>query len=114
MEARIHTNLDIKLFNLQDPAKDNIGMPLLGPASSGPFGRQPAFAIGLSVSAIVRKCETAKEARALPAGSVVGDIYGGLTFTDEVAAIFESRSYGGWQEIEPAPGEHWTVITLNR
>ncbi len=89
-------------------------MPLLGPASSGPDGAQSAFSLGLGIAHIVRKCATAKEARALPLGTVVGDMYGGLTFTDEVAAVFESRSYGGWQEIEPVPGEHWTVITLNR
>ena len=89
-------------------------MPMLGPASIGPDGSQPAFSLGLAVARIVRRCESAKEARALPQGAIVGDMYGGLTFTDEVAAILESRSYGGWQEVEPAPGECWTVITLNR
>lgn len=89
-------------------------MPLLGPASMGPAGSQHAFTLGLSLAAIVRKCETPHEARALPAGAVVGDMFGGLTFTDEVAAVLESRSHGGWREIEPVPGERWTVITLNR
>ncbi len=41
-------------------------------------------------------------------------MYGGLTFTDDVAAVLESRSYGGWQEIELSESERWTVITLNR
>lgn len=89
-------------------------MPLPSHIPSGSHGNQPALAYGLSVAAIVTKCETAKEARALPAGCVVGDLYGGLTFTDEVAAVLESRSYGGWQEVEPAPGERWTIIVLNR
>ena len=52
-------------------------------------------------------------ARALPKGSVVGDLYGGLTFSDAVAAVLESRSPVGWQEAE-IDGKSWTVIVLGR
>jgi hypothetical protein len=68
----------------------------------------------LDISAIVAKVSNVKEARALPAGSVVGDRHGGLTFTDAVAAALESRSAGGWQETSGPEGEIWTVIVLNR
>jgi hypothetical protein len=68
----------------------------------------------LDVSSIVVKVSSVKEARALPAGSMVGDRHGGLTFTDAVAAALESRSIGGWQEAPSSGGEIWTVIILNR
>lgn len=77
-------------------------------------GARHAFALGLDMSSVVREVKTAAEARGLPAGSIVGDQHGGLTFTDDVAAVLESRSLSGWQEIEPAPGENWTIIVLNR
>jgi hypothetical protein len=68
----------------------------------------------LDISAIIAKVSNVKEARALPAGSVVGDRHGGLTFTDAVAAALESRSIGGWQEAPGPAGEIWTVIIVNR
>jgi len=68
----------------------------------------------LDVTAIVAKIGNVREARALPAGSVVGDRHGGLTFTDAVAAALESRSTGGWHETPGPEGEIWTVIVLNR
>ncbi len=89
-------------------------MEIPGPATASTTGTRGAFTMALDMSAVVTKCATVKEARALPWGSVVGDMYGGLTFTDEVAAALESRSYGGWQEVEPVPGQNWTVIVLNR
>ena len=52
-------------------------------------------------------------ARALPKGAVVGDLHGGLTFTDAVAAVLESRSPVGWQEAQ-IDGASWTVIVLDR
>jgi hypothetical protein len=55
-----------------------------------------------------------KEAKCLPAGSIVGDLHGGLTFTDAVAAALETRSFGGWQEVRAPSGETWTIILLNR
>lgn len=68
----------------------------------------------LDISAIVAKISNVKEARALPAGSVVGDRHGGLTFTDAIAAALEARSTSGWQEAPGPGGEIWTVIVLNR
>lgn len=68
----------------------------------------------LDISVIIAKVSNVKEARALPAGSVVGDRHGGLTFTDAVAAALESRSTGGWQEAPGQTGEVWTIIVLNR
>lgn len=78
----------------------------------GSGGAHSAFAMGLDTSSIVRAL-TLEEARTLTPGSVVGDTHGGLTFSDDVAAVLEARSLGGWQEIELAPGERWTIIVLN-
>ncbi len=89
-------------------------MQILGPTSAGAPGNRPAFALGLDTTSIVQKIASAKEARALPRGSVVGDLHGGLTFTDAVAAALESRSLSGWQEIRTSSGETWTVIVVNR
>jgi hypothetical protein len=72
------------------------------------------FAIALDATGIVQQVGTVREAAALPRGAVVGDRHGGLTFTDAVAAALETRSHGGWQEIEAPSGETWTVIVLNR
>jgi crotonobetainyl-CoA:carnitine CoA-transferase CaiB-like acyl-CoA transferase len=63
---------------------------------------------------IITRVTSTKEARALPAGTMVGDQHGGLTFTDAVAAALESRSMSGWQETHGPSGEIWTVIVLNR
>jgi hypothetical protein len=73
-----------------------------------------ACALSLDPSSIIQKVASVKEARALPRGSVVGDLHGGLTFTDAVATALEARSAGGWQEWKTAIGEIWTVIVLNR
>jgi crotonobetainyl-CoA:carnitine CoA-transferase CaiB-like acyl-CoA transferase len=91
---------------------DNLYMQILGPATSG--GNRPAFAFGIDTGTIVRTLGTVKEARALPPGTIVGDLHGGLTFTDAVAAALESRSTGGWQELQIPSGEIWTIIILNR
>jgi hypothetical protein len=89
-------------------------MPIPGPIETGLAGSQSsAFALKLDASSFVTRCANAEEARTLVPGCIVGDRHGGLTFTDEVAAIFESRSLGGWQEIEAAPGDRWTIILLN-
>jgi hypothetical protein len=56
-------------------------------------------------------CES--EALALPTGAAVGDTFGGRTFTDNVAAILESRSCSGWREIEEGQ-KRWTFIVLAR
>jgi crotonobetainyl-CoA:carnitine CoA-transferase CaiB-like acyl-CoA transferase len=87
-------------------------MQILGPISSG--ASQPAFALGVDTGSIVRCVASPNEARVLPAGTIVGDLHGGLTFTDAVAAALESRSTGGWQEMQVPSGEIWTIIILNR
>ncbi len=89
-------------------------MQILGPASTGVTGGRPAFALGVDTSTIITKVATAKEARALPRGSVIGDLHGGLTFSDSVAAALEARSIAGWQEINNPSNETWTIIVLNR
>ena len=68
----------------------------------------------LDVSSIIAKISNVREARGLPAGTVVGDRCGGLTFSDAIAAALEARSSGGWQETPGPQGEIWTVIVLNR
>lgn len=73
-----------------------------------------AFGLAIDVESIVTELASVKEARELPPGSIVGDLHGGLTFTDAVAAALESRSTGGWREIQVSSGEIWTVIILNR
>jgi hypothetical protein len=89
-------------------------MQILGPKSVGTSGNRPAFALGIDTSHLVTKLSTVKEAHLLPAGSVVGDQHGGLTFTDHVAAVLENRSMGGWREIKTPSGEIWTLIVLDR
>ena len=81
---------------------------------SAASGNRPATALGVDTSSIVTKLGNVKEARALPPGAIVGDLHGGLTFTDAVAAALEARSAGGWQEIQGSTGEIWTIIILNR
>ena len=77
-------------------------------------GGTSGFALGLDTAQIVQKVASVKEAKALPSGVVVGDLHGGLTFTDAVPAVLETRSLSGWQELRMASGEVWTVIVLNR
>jgi len=76
--------------------------------------RGPASALGVDTAAVVTKISSVKEARALPDGVVAGDRHGGLTFSDAVAAVLESRSMGGWREVRSSAGEVWTIIVLNR
>jgi crotonobetainyl-CoA:carnitine CoA-transferase CaiB-like acyl-CoA transferase len=75
---------------------------------------QQGFALAIDTESIVCKISSPKEAVALPCGCVVGDLHGGLTFSDAVAAALESRSVGGWQEITTPGGDVWTIIILNR
>ncbi len=88
-------------------------MQNLGPATTGSANR-PAFGLAIDTTSIVTRIGSVKEARALPAGAVVGDLHGGLTFTDAVAAALEGRSSGGWQELQTPSGEIWTIIILSR
>jgi crotonobetainyl-CoA:carnitine CoA-transferase CaiB-like acyl-CoA transferase len=79
---------------------------------TGLSSNAPAFAVGLDTSSFVTKLASVKDARELPVGAIVGDLHGGLTFTDAVAAALEARSHGGWQEIQIS-SETWTIIVLN-
>jgi crotonobetainyl-CoA:carnitine CoA-transferase CaiB-like acyl-CoA transferase len=85
----------------------------MGSASSG-ASPNAGFALAVDTASIITKLSSVKEARMLPPGSIVGDLHGGLTFTDAVAAALESRSGGGWQEMQTPDGEIWTIIILNR
>jgi hypothetical protein len=90
-------------------------MEILGHMTGGTgAARKPAFALGLNMSNVITSLASVEEARALPQGTVVGDPHGGLTFSDVIASALEARSLGGWQEIEVAPGDRWTIIVLNR
>ncbi len=80
----------------------------------------------VDLSSVVTRVQTIAEARSLPAGTVVGDMHGGVTFSDAVAKELERRSYCGWLDISnPAPNppaasgsgtndRRWTVIVINR
>jgi len=68
----------------------------------------------LDISAIITKLADVKEARALPRGALVGDLHGGLTFTDAVACALELRSSGGWREVQTPDGQMWTIIAIDR
>jgi hypothetical protein len=82
--------------------------------TDGPSTNVLAFGLSLDVSCIVQTVTSVREARALPRGAIIGDIHGGLTFTDAVASALERRSAGGWQEYKCGDGSTWTIIVLNR
>lgn len=67
----------------------------------------------VDVNKIVTCIADAREARALPCGVTVGDNCGGRSFNDNVAAVLESRSFGGWREVEVGE-QRYTVIVLAR
>ena len=87
-------------------------MQIIGPTLSA--SDVAASARCLDTSSIITKIANPKEARALPSGSIIGDLHGGLSFTDAVAAALETRSQGGWREMHSPAGETWTVIVLDR
>jgi hypothetical protein len=60
---------------------------------------------------IVTRVEDATEAKSLPSGVFVGDTCGGRSFTDNVAAVLESRSFAGWREVQDGQ-QSWTIILL--
>jgi hypothetical protein len=69
----------------------------------------------VDVSAVVTRVQSISEARSLPAGTVVGDMHGGVTFSDPVARELEKRSLYGWLDASSGTTDkHWTVIVLNR
>lgn len=68
-----------------------------------------------SLPQFITTVRSIEEARSLPPGSVVGDLHGGVTFSDPVAAVLEHRSLLGWRELETGVGNNrWTVIHLHR
>jgi hypothetical protein len=78
-----------------------------------PTGSNAGLARVLDTGCIITSLKSAREAKALPSGAVVGDTHGGLTFTDAISAVLEARSLGGWQEVEAVPGQLWTIIVLS-
>jgi crotonobetainyl-CoA:carnitine CoA-transferase CaiB-like acyl-CoA transferase len=100
------------IYNTANPGGNEI-MQILEPDMPGGSANRPAAALEFDASSIVVKISSTTEARALPCGSIVGDLHGGLTFTDAVAAVLESRSNGGWKEVI-AGSATWTVIRLDR
>jgi len=67
----------------------------------------------LDIESVIRQVNTVSEAQALPEGSIVGDLHGGLTFSDAVATALETRSAEGWREVRSPGGDIWTIIILN-
>jgi len=89
-------------------------MQMQGQSTGSSEGRS-AFALGIDPTSIIQTIGCGTEARCLPRGSIVGDLHGGLTFTDAVAAALEARSTRGWHEWRvAASGEIWTIILLDR
>ena len=74
---------------------------------------QPANDFTSDFSKIITRVSCESEALALPTGTAVGDQWGGRSFTDNVAAVLESRSCGWWREIEEGQ-TRWTFIVLAR
>jgi hypothetical protein len=75
---------------------------------------QGATSAVFDISTVITQVGTVDEARALPKGALIGDIHGGLTFSDPVAYALEKRSCRGWFEMVGPDGSRWTVIRLNR
>ena len=80
---------------------------------AGSGENRPGCGLAIDTASIITKIVSAQEARALGPGTIVGDLHGGLTFTDAVAAALEARSNSGWREIQAPNGEIWTIITLS-
>jgi len=62
---------------------------------------------------IVTNLTAVSEVKTLPKGALVGDLCGGRSFNDNIAAALERRSQCGWRDIEEA-GQRWTLIELDR
>jgi hypothetical protein len=88
-------------------------MQIQGHSTGGSAGRS-AFALAIDPTGIIQTIACATAARSLPKGSIVGDVHGGLSFSDSVAAALEARSAHGWREWRAASGETWTIILLDR
>jgi hypothetical protein len=88
-------------------------MQIQGHGTGTADGRS-AFALGIDPASIIQTIACGTEARGLPKGTIVGDLHGGLTFSDAVAAALEARSVQGWHEWRASSGETWTIIVLDR
>ncbi len=74
-----------------------------------------ATGMQLDLSAVVTRVQNIAEARLLPPGTVVGDMHGGVTFSDAVASELDRRSHCGWCDVSSGTNERrWTVILINR
>ena len=82
--------------------------------SSGTLITPTGAAAAIDPAAIVTQIPGLNEANTLPSGSVVGDLHGGLTFSDSIAAVLEHRSNSGWKEVQMNDGQIWTIIVLDR
>lgn len=82
-------------------------------SSSGYLGSAGA-AVAIDTAQIIQTLDGVKAARMLPGGSIVGDLHGGLTFSDAIACALEARSTAGWHELKTPAGDVWTVIVLDR
>jgi hypothetical protein len=89
-------------------------MQISGHLATGSFQGRPAFALAIDTNSIVKDVADPKEVHTLPCGCVVGDLQGGLTFPDAVAAALEERSTSGWKEMPTSTGDVWTIIVLDR
>ena len=73
------------------------------------YNKDVRFAVAIDLDNVITRIESVEAARGLPRGSVVGDQAGGVSFNDAIAAVLESRSNSGWQEVSG-----WTVIVIER
>ena len=63
---------------------------------------------GLDPDRIITRLESASDVSGLPCGVAVGDRFGGRSFTDNVAAALERRSFRGWSQLD-----EWTLIVID-
>lgn len=64
-------------------------------------------------ASIVTRLSQPSEVSELPKGAIVGDLVGGRSFNDNIAAALEKRSNCGWQDVCEGQ-ERWTLICLER
>ena len=81
--------------------------------ATGVFPGRAGCAPAIETASIITQVASISEARSLPDGSLVGDLHGGLTFSDAVAAELEARSAEGWHEFQTPTGDIWTIIVVN-
>jgi hypothetical protein len=102
-------------------------IPILSPAATdsrshsfpyNPFWQprvaKPAVAAVVDAKSIMTRIATVPDVRTLASGVIVGDLQGGLSFPDDLAAALEARSRSGWMEAATETGDVWTVIVLDR